>query len=342
MSGRAQGTGRRAWAAGFTLIEILIAVLILALGLLGLGAVFPVVIRQQRIGVEATYGVMAANSAQALLTGTDLNSGLANPATHNLWREWRDNPPLSQAAFDHGQWFIPATDNVTNATELGRPGTVSAFWLPVRARLYPYDPANGEPPELVWDVAVHRVVDDDNLLVPRGFNPFTNDTLQVAVFVRRIDPRIRVPANTTLLQVIADNTLSANKRRRPVAVDLLAGLPTLSGEGNYGTPRTVTVQFDYVPNDPTRRDRDRLLVQTPNAALWALVRQVGQRLVDNLGNVYTVVGSAEQGSNRVVKVDPPVPAYVNGPSAPTITEVVFTPQVPAAVHLFKIKPKAVP
>ena len=36
----------------FSLIELLIAVLILALGLLGIGAVFPVVIREQRIGTE--------------------------------------------------------------------------------------------------------------------------------------------------------------------------------------------------------------------------------------------------------------------------------------------------
>jgi len=47
----------------FTLIEVLIAVVVLAIGLLGLGMVFPVVVRQQRVAQDAILGYSAAESA---------------------------------------------------------------------------------------------------------------------------------------------------------------------------------------------------------------------------------------------------------------------------------------
>ncbi len=55
----------------FSLIEILIAVIILGLGLLGLAALFPVVIREQRIGTDNVLGVTVANSARAIVDGPD-------------------------------------------------------------------------------------------------------------------------------------------------------------------------------------------------------------------------------------------------------------------------------
>jgi len=52
---------------GFTLMEVLIATIILALGLLGLAAVFPVVITQQKEATDASMALSAGESGEALL-----------------------------------------------------------------------------------------------------------------------------------------------------------------------------------------------------------------------------------------------------------------------------------
>jgi prepilin-type N-terminal cleavage/methylation domain-containing protein len=54
-------------ARAFSLIEVLVAVLVLSLGLLGLGAVFPMVVRQQRIATETNLGISARNGVEQML-----------------------------------------------------------------------------------------------------------------------------------------------------------------------------------------------------------------------------------------------------------------------------------
>ncbi|MAY74999.1 MAG: hypothetical protein CMJ31_09855, partial [Phycisphaerae bacterium] len=61
---------------GFTLVEVLLAVLVLGIGLLGLAAVFPVVIAQQRQSSETIAATGVAASVEAMLFDGDGAPGL--------------------------------------------------------------------------------------------------------------------------------------------------------------------------------------------------------------------------------------------------------------------------
>ena len=65
---RPHGRGRH---HGFSLIEILIAIIILALGLLGIGSVFPVVIREQKQSQDRIFATLAEANVRAVLRGFD-------------------------------------------------------------------------------------------------------------------------------------------------------------------------------------------------------------------------------------------------------------------------------
>src|SRR5205085_10239900 len=115
------------------------------------------------------------------------------------------------------------------------------------------------------------------------------------------------------------------------------GTPTLDGtDGSggvyYSGVHTAEVEFWYNPQTPAQAHRDRLYCPTASAlptrpsrnrvkTEWALMKQPGQKLVDNMGNIYTVVGSgSEPGVSAqdldnvpgadYVKIDPPVPDSV--------------------------------
>src|SRR5690606_122403 len=113
---------------------------------------------------------------------------------------------------------------------------------------WPAPSATGAPPQFVWDFAARRVRTE--LGEPRK--------IQVVLFVRRIDPNIRVPRGEnpstnrpyTLYDVLAAGTAL------PVAVDRGDGLPVPNGnpaDHAYAAPQVLEVTFN-----PQRPDRIRL------------------------------------------------------------------------------------
>lgn len=342
----------------FTLIEVLIGILILAIALLGLGAVIPVVVRAQRNASDATAGIGALATAESYLRGNaeldrlsrpgpgptspPIPLGLGvwlldatwSPATNNndayLWEPLRTS--ISPPELDDATGMVWLQKNPQSPTKIG-----------LAERLYPARDAAGTQPQFVWDFIARRVA-------TAAGQPMQ---VQAAVFLRRLDSGIRVPEKPsgqqyqwTLYDVVTGTvpqgpptaSLPAGARRVPVAVDG-QGYPTGNGVGDYAGVRVMDVLF----RDGNRRGRLEMQGIPVNDVRRTLATQPGQRIVDNLGNVYTVLGVADDDPS-VLLVDPPVPMGVpdsasNAPVAREIRQVAFTPQVPVAVRVIDLTPQ---
>jgi len=374
----------RARVRGFSLIEVLIAVLVLGLGLLGLGAIFPVVIAQQRDAFNASQGADAADAAFDMLaddTGVLRISGLWERDDNGNWNLGVPGPGGNQDQQGgnplplNSSWIIPdITDaavgrnprfgspvpgfNVSNLSDIkegkwsidvgdGSPAVDQQ--LIVTARLFPA-PDSGADPRFVWDPVIRRTA---------------QDTVQVAIFVRRIDERIRVPRNYTLSDMLTnDNNPGIDRPVLPLALDLDKGRQVTDDGQNQpsrpdvGYPIPVSIEIavyedhlDWAVVDSSVAGSDDF-----DTTLSAF-RRVGQKFVDNTGVVRTVIGlpEVEQGGDvglagRSVVVDPPfVQANASegenvnvrrGTSAQRTTwiqQAVFTPQVPAAVRVYTLR-----
>lgn len=333
--------------AAFSLIEILISVLILALGLLGLGALFPVVLREQRIGSENIQGVLVTNNTRALLAQMDLDSLVIPAPGRTVWGNWRWRQADGRAALDNndyelGEWLIAPVDAGGWAT-FGDPNSAPASaQVPLAARLHPSDGADRGKPQFVWDIAVHRVSDFD------AANSSLSDPLQAVIFVRKVDPRIRVVPNRTLRQVLLGDGVSGNDLRLPVGRQ--AGnsfLPTLDGtDGSgglrYSEPIVANRGTDFgFANDDGRYVTNIDLRQ--NNGIGALMAQPNQRLVDNLGNIYTVEAverDPASGTLSRLRINPPIAEWLlaNGADERRVVQFIFTAQIPAGVTVMEVLP----
>ena len=360
-------THRRTHAArpAFSLIEILIAVLVLALGLLGLGAVFPAVIAQQRGALESTQGAAAAETAAAMLRGGEemadwsvlqndkffsqdqnmvggVSGGSYLPTS--LWEaEWPITNPAQTAPGGGSHVTQYKSDGAIyfgsgNATDPNYPRQR----IPEIARLSP--PAySGSEPRYIWDFVARR-------------RPVTRQ-IEVALFVRKIDSRLRATQDVSLSELIAQDNVFA------VAVDGSTGLPApANGVGTeYAVPLALAIEIPRDGNEPIL-DRIEFLTNSPLSgdaafsdtppafdARVQMASVVGQKLVDNFGIVRTVTGIVDDEPNTV-EIDPPFTrqqadgGFGNGPNPGANTvdpvlaqQVVFTPQIPVSVEVFRVE-----
>ncbi|MBL4591842.1 MAG: prepilin-type N-terminal cleavage/methylation domain-containing protein [Phycisphaerales bacterium] len=331
----------------FSLIEVLIAILVLALGLLGLGAIFPVVISQQRTAVDATQGEVVASTAMALLSGQseiiDLNymSGdvlfngilIGGEVEYSyLWQSGRINAP---GGFN--LLIFPEYDLATGSITLGdipagngNTATTDLPWIrtiPLNARLYP-QAHSGVEPQFVWDFIARR-------------EP-THNAVQIGIFVRRVESRIPVPRDFSLSDVLTGN---GTPKLIPVASSA-TGLPTIARPPPspgvfYASPQYLGVFVDD-------EKLDRFEFTNPNGfngTSREFVRKIGQKLLDNTGVVRTVVGLDKNDVNVVI-VDPPfrlgnssdgsIP-LTDAQRASWVQQIVFTPKTPAAIRVFTVE-----
>lgn len=319
--------------------------------------------------------------------GTGLNSvtGLRvveagrDALTSGFWTRWAfdptgttDSPPVPGTAsnLDDAGYWLPVTIDPFNSSPNGTQRAGDAVLGPERDplirdsldrrvrialadRLWPQDGGRSEP-QFVWDVAVRRV--ERNSL-----------RLQAAVFVRRVDPRIRLPRGVTTIQALTLLPANDPDFRWPVSfstADARASLDGSAGSSDFVYSQPVAMPVSYDPSQP-----DRLLVESPgggprtvlpvgiglsgNALRQAMVSamaQPGQLLVDNLGTVHVVLGlddrlrpSDSAFGNRafIIRLASPVNGQVRATSATdpeTIRHVLFTPQIPARVVLEEMNP----
>ncbi|MEZ6164295.1 MAG: prepilin-type N-terminal cleavage/methylation domain-containing protein [Phycisphaerales bacterium] len=355
--------------AGFSLVEVLIAVLVLGIGMLGLGAVFPAIIAEQRDSFALIEGENAAGSAEAIITNPEMvdfsfisdSFNKADDAVDNryeyLWAvqdygpspfNWEISVQLTGTNFVTGLWgydWNNAFDNV----EIPNASDEYVAEIPVSARLFP-QPYSGKDPKYVWDLALRRE--------PSG------DRLQAAIFVRRVDARIRVPRGESLSDVLTGR--SANGTRLPVAIDPMTGRPAVDdGNGKF----YANIQMLKVEVHPEHLDwlvfTDGRAAQVDTSVGFAT--EIGQKLVDNTGVVRTVVGAPQVRSGdpleslvtskRVVVVDPPFTASNAGGEdtaqvapgvnarnseydderASWVRQVIFTPRIPVAVRIVTLE-----
>ena len=327
--------------AAFSLIEILIAVTVLALGLLGLGMVFPVVVRQQRVAQDSIQGLSAARSAAEYLRA---RQGAVD-ALVLVGAQWHGNNSTgpdghSQGAFD-GEWLVNAsgvgstsfaTDATTGIMTVGPTSTPQYIGMFDRLSPAPFTSPSG--PQFVWDIAL------------RSSAP---GQVEVAVFTRRIDAGIRIPTGAgagissySLSHVLTGegpngpNTVPESARRVPVAVDSKTGRPTLTGldqtgKRNYSLLRTIAP----VPAGP--QDSPSLLrLNATDAALLGQARQPGQKLVDNSGIVHTVARVSDDFNNAVL-LERPLTDYQRDQIVKGNVQFLMTPQVPAAVTVVTLQ-----
>lgn len=328
--------------AAFSLIEVLISVLVLALGLLGLGAVFPVVIRQQRLATDATLGVTAANAARleiqgnASLRGSPMvqpNGGGSATATTGPTLGWTGWGNYLGVPNRRNRYWTPFVNQDTGELTIGQSAGATTK-IKLGARLFPAAHNGAADPRYVWDM-IGRSLD--------------NGMIDVVVFVRPLDQNMRVPPGSSLSNVLApiDNAGNLlNPTLVGVGLDATSNLPTYSGVGKYARPVAVDAEpmtLDDEDRDPAN-DRDRITLRARSddplsGDLVDLAARTGQKLVDRFGTIYTVVGLAPATRNgapeRTVIVEPRIPLTVR--DAQDLSPLYFVPQVPASVTRFTVR-----
>ncbi|MDX2016326.1 MAG: hypothetical protein SFY95_01645, partial [Planctomycetota bacterium] len=357
-----------------------LAVVVLALGLLGIAAVFPVVIRQQRDSRDQTLSVGMLQAAPAMLEAAAEGKGLLSPAQH--WYDDRalsstsnpvfppppaSNPPVpfdpyASVQYDYrwetqfdwwGANFYQSRDRITVFERFRQRGELvigggtrapesddlppvltgipfspdQRLVFPQSARLMPAI-GSGLDPEFVWDVVARRT--------RRG-------SVEIAVFIRRIDGRIPVQANERLADVLSE--VDSNGRPRALAIAEDSGERSLGngGVGNsgavYSFVRSVGRAARSQPSVTIVNAREGTVelndTTTPSTTLT--LRQIGQKVVDETGVVRTVVDIDALSTTRFrLRLDPPFGENfsVNRPDLnANQIQLIYTPQIPVAVQV---------
>lgn len=363
---------------GFTLIEVLMGVLVLGLGLLGLAAVFPAVVLQQKAAADAVEGDVAATTAEAVLRGSEVfgsrvvaGSLPPNPIPLRLLAEEQEDPSIRRGVFEtmvldenfsgEGQWEtgdttalkldpdtgalilelhanedlggatldqeLPVTQRLVPAVKRPENGTNDAAWREIANR--------GDEPRFVWDFVTRRSASVPLVPPPtpaRSLEERRVDSVQAAIFVRRIDTGIRGAGDA---QPLSRRLSDAASNLVPVG-ETADGLAQNNGTGRYSVIREAVA-------DRTANAREMDVTNIAPAALRSAIAQVGQKFVvggrDAEPGVYEVRNVRRvttPGDRIILEMDKALPLSRSGDVDVTF---LYTPQIPVAVRLVTIDPR---
>jgi len=180
----------RASVGGFTLIEVLIAVIIIGLGMIGLSALFAGAARQQQIVALSSRAATAAHNTQSKIT--------------QLFTGFRDVKDLADCAYNSNVASVPAADQLGIQWErlnAGTDNTLSIFRAPLNANLNACTWAYFEQPVPEFSLfdargrfggALSSLLNEDTFsasIVLAGFNAYfpvrsvVADTLEIDVYI---------------------------------------------------------------------------------------------------------------------------------------------------------------
>ena len=284
---RTAGVGSR--GRGFSLVEVLLAVLVLGLGLLGLAAVFPVVISQQRESFDTVSAGPVRVAAESYVTAGQIvpawNALLSDPGFDRMSSgSFPENPDTNTPEDTAAAWveeanldWVPdwtwdgmSVDPGEELRERGdlyvNVGTIIAFSGSAWGIVPPNPPGfPSNPPGSLNDPQVVSIPVEARLFpapfsgaapqfvwdaVPR--RTVTNG-LQLAIFIRRVDTGIRAPEGFTLSDVL---TGAASDYNGPVLLPVgeftRDGRPTGQGaaEGGGATEYSLPVRMDATLPSP--------------------------------------------------------------------------------------------
>ncbi len=373
----------------FTLVEVLVGILILGLGLLGLGAIYPAVAIQQRDAGDAVEGQAVADAAEGFFKGNQwMNQRSTVPVVQGEDRQvqgWEASLVVGDGAKGRG-WrsiegigatnFNPrmlVLDSATGDLTLDTPSVPAGFILPqtgsTEATLTVYDRlipavAPGGPTafgnaRFVWDAVARRINRDNAGRLSNQADNRTNieklqDDVQVAVFVRRLDPGIRNRAGATYVPVAqtaeglaaldgvgspTGGTPTGTPNYAPIRLMEIMPWDGAFPAGGTGIPANAMIRYVHLSNDTAAE----MTAGMTDANIDAAIGQVGQKFALANGAVVTVMSVQQAtvaGEQRsILRIDPEVPnwAFHVRPSGAVGIPALFTAQPPVAVRVFTLR-----